>query len=78
MQWVRSKLNDRIEVHVGMHHEFYSEVMKMSSSGDPLQRGGPKQGSLAGVQMSKKIVKNEMLVQCNEWEAKWMIWLKYM
>jgi hypothetical protein len=32
-----------------MHHEFYSQVVKMSSSGDPLQ-GGPKQGSLAGVQ----------------------------
>ncbi len=49
----------------------------MSSSGDPLQ-GGPTEGLWQGVQNEQKIVKNEMLVQCNEWEAKWMIWLKYM
>jgi hypothetical protein len=47
MQWVRSKVNDLIEVHVWMYHEIYSEVVKMSSSGT-LSKGGPKQGSLAG------------------------------
>jgi hypothetical protein len=50
--------------------KFCSEVVKkkMNSSGDPLQ-GGPTEGlSLAGSPKNeqKKIVKNEMLVQCNE------------
>ncbi len=50
---------------------------KMNSSGTPPR--GPQTGvSGRGSKMSKKIVKNEMFVQCNEWEAKWMIWLKYM
>ncbi len=76
MQWVRSKVNDLIEVNVWTHHEIlFRSSEKMSSSGT-LSKGAPNRGLWQGVQNEQKIVKNEMLVQCNEWEAKWMIWLK--
>jgi hypothetical protein len=63
-------VNDLIEVHVGMHHEFYSEVVKNELLWDPLQ-GGPQTGvSGRGSKMSKNCKKNKMLVQCNELEEK--------